>query len=78
MYYSFEIIRFEKNCHMLEISCEVAFLRFFKLFFETYSLKGVQIWFVWNEIWHTTLDNIYNYFEMVTFENNSPKVGTQH
>ena len=74
MYYSFEIIRFENYSHMLAISCEVTFLWFFMLFFGTYSLKVVQIWFVWNEIWHTALGNIYYCFEMVRFENNSPKV----
>ena len=54
---------------MLEITCEVAFLRFFKLF-GTYSHKVVQTWFVWHETWHTTQFVIYYCVEMVGIEKN--------
>ena len=66
-YYCFEIVRINKNNHMLEITCEVAFLSLLS-FFGTYSIKVVKNWFVWHETWHIILFGIYNYFEMVRIE----------
>ena len=64
------MFRIENNGHMLEITCQVAFLMLFKLF-GTCSLKVVRTSFVWNETWHTTLISIYYGFELVGIENNS-------
>ena len=48
-------------------------LRFygFVCVFGTFSHQEVQTWFVWHEIWHTTLFGIYYCFEMVRIENHS-------
>ena len=47
---------------MLEITCEVAFIRFFKV---------AKTWFVWHETWHTKLFGIYCCFEVVNIVKNS-------
>ena len=60
---------------MLENTYHVAFLRLLNVF-STYSLKVVQIWFVWHETWHTTLISIYYCFEMVIIENNNQMLET--
>ena len=67
------MVRTENNCHMLDITCEVSFLRFFMLFC-TLSQKVVQTWFVWHENRHTKLFGIYSYVEMVRIENISDMI----
>ena len=63
------MVRIEKYCNMLDITCKGVFLRFFKLF--TYSHKVVPTWFILNETWNTTLFSIHYCVEMVRIENNS-------
>ena len=67
------MVRIENNIHMLDSTCQVAFLRFCKLF-GTFSHKVVQTWFVCHEIWHTTLFRIYYCVEKLRIENNNPMI----
>ena len=53
------MVRIENNSHMLGNAFKVAFLRFLKIFFSTYSLKVVETWFVWYETWPTTVFSKY-------------------
>ena len=64
------MVRIENNSHMLEITCNDAFLRFLSAF-GTFSHKLVQTWFVWPETWHTTLFGIYYCVEIIRIQNNS-------
>ena len=60
------MVKIENNIDMIEIRCDVEFIRFFKAFFRTYSLKVT--WFVLHETLHTTLFAIYCCFEVVEIE----------
>ena len=62
------MVRIENNINMLDFMCEVAFIRFFKAFFGTYSLKVVKTWFARQENWNTTLFGIYCCFAIVKIE----------
>ena len=61
--YCVEMARIENNRHMLEITCQVAFLRLFSVF-RIFSHKVVQACFVWHETWHITLFRICYCIEM--------------
>ena len=62
------MITIVNNSHVFEITCKVAFLRFFKRF-GTFS-HIVQTWIVCHETSHTTLFGIDYSVEMVSIENN--------
>ena len=64
------MVSIEKIVIYMKLRAKFYFLAFI-CFLGTYSLKVVQNWFVWHEIWHTTLFGIYYCIEMVIIENNS-------
>ena len=63
-------VKIQNNSHMLEITCNVAFFRFFLSVFGIFSHQLVQTCFVSHETWHTTLFVIYYCVEMVRIKNN--------
>ena len=68
IYFCAEVVKIEYHSHMLEITCQVAFLRVFSVF-DTFGHKVAQIWFVLHETWHTKLFGIYYCVEVVRIEN---------
>ena len=64
IYYCVKMVRIENNSRMLEITCYVSFLRFFKHLL-TFSHKVVQTWFVFYETWHTRVIGIYFWVELI-------------
>ena len=69
------MVRIENNSHMLGNAFKIAFFRFYSFFFCTYSLQGVEIWFVSHETWNTTVFAMYFGVEMLGVENNSRMLG---
>ena len=66
---SVEVVRFENNSHMLEITCHVAMLCVFKLF-GTFAHKVAEPWlFFLHETWQTTLFSISYSVEVDRIEN---------
>ena len=56
--YCVEVVRFENNSHMLDITCSVAIFWIFMLFWHIVH-KVAQNWFVLQETMYTTLFGIY-------------------